>query len=142
MRSTVLSLAALAALAATPALAVDANIIDGVFEGGYTCAQGMTYLKLTLDGDTDGYVRGTFHFGSVSWRGGSNMTVPEGKYAVTGRLNNQGQIVLQGSHWILQPPGYGMVNLAGLVKRQGSYLVIEGNVGGAPGCTTFQVGRE
>lgn len=136
------SLALAAALFAGPAAAADANLVDGVFKGGYTCAQGITYLELTLDGDSDGFIRGTFHFGSVSWRGGSNLSVPEGKYAVTGRLNDQGQIVLQGSHWIIQPPGYGMVNLAGLVKRQGAYLVLEGNVGGAPGCTTFQVGRE
>ena len=137
-----ISLAAAAALFATPAAAADANILDGTFEGGYTCAQGMTFLRLTLDGDTDGYVRGRFFFSSVKWQGGSNLTVPDGEFTVTGRLNDQGQIVLQGERWIQQPLNYGMVNLAGLVKRQSNgALVLEGNVGGAPGCTTFQVGR-
>jgi hypothetical protein len=141
MRLALSCLAATAALVATPAAAVDANIIDGVYRGGYVCAQGTTFLELTLDGDYDGLVRGTFRFNSAEWAGGSNRTVPEGKYAVTGRLNSQGQIVLQGSHWILQPADYVMVDLAGLVTQRGSQVVIAGNVGGAPGCTTFQVSR-
>jgi hypothetical protein len=130
-----------ALLLAGPAAAMDGNVIDGTYRGGYVCAQGTTFLELVLDGDTDGFVRGTFRFNSAEWAGGSNRTVPEGKYAVTGRLNSQGQIVLQGSHWILQPAGYVMVNLAGLVTQNGSQVVIAGNVGGAPGCTTFQVSR-
>lgn len=138
-----ISLATAAALVATPAAAADANFLDGAFEGGYTCAQGMTFLRLTLDGDTDGYIRGRFFFSSVSWQGGSNLAVPDGEFTVTGRLNDQGQIVLQGERWIQQPANYGMVNLAGLVRRQSDgALVLEGNVGGAPGCTTFQVGRK
>jgi opacity protein-like surface antigen len=138
-----ISLATAAALVATPAAAADANFLDGAFEGGYTCGQGMTFLRLTLDGDTDGYIRGRFFFSSVSWQGGSNLSVPDGEFTVTGRLNDQGQIVLQGERWIQQPANYGMVNLAGLVRRQSDgALVLEGNVGGAPGCTTFQVGRK
>lgn len=138
-----LMLAALAALVSTPAAAADANLLDGTFEGGYTCAQGLTFLRLTLDGDADGYLRGSFFFSSVKWQGGSNLTVPDGEFTVTGRLNDQGQIVLQGDRWVHQPFNYGMVNLAGLVRRQSDgALVLEGNVGGAPGCTTFQVGRK
>lgn len=137
-----ITLAAIAALVSTPAVAADANLLDGTFEGGYTCAQGLTFLRLTLDGDADGYVRGRFFFSSVSWQGGSNLTVPDGEFTVTGRLDDQGRIVLQGERWVVQPLNYGMVNLAGLVKRQtNGALVLEGNVGGAPGCTTFQVGR-
>jgi len=141
MRLILSCIAAAAALVATPAAAVDANIVDGVYRGGYVCAQGTTFLELVLDGDTDGFVRGTFRFNSAEWTGGSNRTVPEGKFAMTGRLNSQGQIVLQGSHWILQPADYVMVNLAGLVTQNGSQVVIAGNVGGAPGCTTFRVSR-
>ena len=94
-----LMLAALAALVSTPAAAADANLLDGTFEGGYTCAQGLTFLRLMLDGDADGYVRGSFFFSSVKWQGGSNLTVPDGEFTVTGRLNDQGQIVLQGDRW-------------------------------------------
>ncbi|HRD26954.1 MAG TPA: hypothetical protein PLO65_01500 [Caulobacter sp.] len=141
MRSAVLSLAALAAVVATPALAIDANVIDGVYTGGYRCAQGVTFLELTVDGDRDGSVRAVFRFNSATWNGGENRTVPEGKFAMAGRLNDQGQIVLQGSYWILQPRDYAMVNLAGLVTREGGSLVVAGNVGGAPSCTTFRVVR-
>jgi hypothetical protein len=131
-----------AALFASPAAAANANLIDGVYKGGYTCAQGITFLELTVDGDADGYVRAIFRFNSAEWAGGSNRTVPEGKFAMTGRFNDQGQIVLQASHWILQPPDYGMVNLAGLVSVQGGQVIIAGNVGGAPSCTTFRVVRQ
>lgn len=141
MRLALACFAATAALVATPAAAVDANVVDGVFTGGYTCAQGTTFLELTLDGDSSGAVRGTFRFNSARWNGGENRTVPEGKFAVTGRLTDQGQIVLLGDHWIQQPPDYAMVNLAGVVTRQGGTMVIAGAVRGAPSCTTFQVSR-
>lgn len=139
MRLALSCIAAAAALIATPAAAVDAGFLDGVYTGGYTCAQGITYLELTLDGYQDGSVSAVFRFNSAKWAGGENRTVPEGRFAMVGRLNDQGQLVLQGDHWIQQPADYGMVNLAGLVTRQGSSLVIAGNVGGAPGCTTFRV---
>lgn len=141
MRLALACFAAAAALVATPAAAVDANVVDGVFTGGYTCAQGTTFLELVLDGDSSGAVRGTFRFNSARWSGGENRTVPEGKFAVIGRLTDQGQIVLLGDHWIQQPPDYAMVNLAGVVARQGGTMVIAGAVRGAPSCTTFQVSR-
>lgn len=141
MRLVVSCLAITAALAATPAAAIDANVVDGVFTGGYTCAQGVTFLELTLDGDSDGSVRGIFRFNSARWNGGENRTVPEGRFAMIGRLDDQGQIILLGDHWIQQPPDYAMVNLAGVVTRQGGTVVIAGNVRGAPSCTTFQVSR-
>lgn len=142
MRLALACFAATAALVATPAAAVDANVVDGVFTGGYTCAQGTTFLELVLDGDSSGAVRGTFRFNSARWSGGENRTVPEGKFAVTGRLTDQGQIVLLGDHWIQQPPDYAMVNLAGVVTRQGGTVAIAGVVRGAPSCTTFQVTRQ
>lgn len=141
MRLVVSRLAITAALAATPAAAIDANVVDGVFTGGYTCAQGVTFLELTLDGDSDGSVRGIFRFNSARWNGGENRTVPEGRFAMIGRLDDQGQIILLGDHWIQQPPDYAMVNLAGRVTRQGGAMAIAGNVRGAPSCTTFQVSR-
>lgn len=135
--------AALAAmLFARPAAAANANVLDGVWEGGYVCAQGRTYLRLTLDGATDGAVAGIFHFGSVAWDGGQNTSVPDGDYAVAGRFDGDGRVVLRGVRWINQPSGYAMVDLAGVASRQGQDDVIEGVVTGAPGCTTFYVRRK
>jgi hypothetical protein len=74
MRLLVSSFAVIAALAATPAAAADANVVDGVFTGGYTCAQGVTFLELTLDGDYGGAVRGVFRFNSATWRLGMFKT--------------------------------------------------------------------
>lgn len=143
MRMNRLALAfAAAALLTTPAAAADAGYVDGVFEGGYTCAQGVTFLRLTLDGQYDGTVRGRFFFSSASWQGGSNRTVPDGEFTVVGRLSGDGRIVLQGDSWVLRPADYEMVDLAGNVFWRGGKLVIEGNVTGAPSCQSFSVDRD
>lgn len=135
-------LAAAAALLATPASATDANYVDGVYEGGYICAQGKTFLRLTLDGDYNGVVRGRFFFSSASWNGGSNLTVPDGEFTVVGRLSDSGQLTLDGERWIQQPADYSMVGLSGRLRLDGSVLAFDGNVSGAPSCTIFSVRKK
>lgn len=84
------ALAAALALLSTPAIAADASHMDGVWEGGYICGQGKTFLRLTLDGSQDGGVTGTFFFSSASWNGGANRTVPDGEYRVSGNMYDGG----------------------------------------------------
>lgn len=138
----------LAALALTAALALpgavaaaDASLLDGVWEGGYTCAQGKTFLRLTLDGMADGRVTGTFFFSSAGWAGGQNLTVPDGSFRVEGRLEEDSSLTLRGVSWIQQPAGYGMVDLIGGVRRDAKGLFLKGRVTGAPACTTWEVVR-
>lgn len=142
MRITLSCLAVVAALASTPAAAADANIIDGVYTGAYICGQGPTFLELTVDSDQAGNVQATFRFNSGEWEGGRNLTVPPGKFAMSGRYQYGGKMALFGDRWIQQPANYGMVNLDGVIQRNSEgKLVYYGQVTGAPSCTEFRVTR-
>ena len=142
MRLALTCLAATAALVSMPAAAMDANAIDGVYTGAYVCAQGPTFLELTVDSDQNGAVQAIFRFGSGEWNGGQNLTVPPGKFAMKGRFQYGGGMVLVGDHWIQQPSGYAMVNLDGVIQqRDDGKLIYYGRVTGAPSCTEFSVIR-
>ncbi len=140
MRLAALALTAALALPAA-ASAADASLLDGVWHGGYTCQQGRTFLRLTLDGSADGRVTGTFFFSSAAWSTGENRTVPDGSFKVEGRLEDDWSLTLRGVSWIQQPPGYGMVDLVGGVKRDAKGPFLKGTVSGAPECTTWEVVR-
>jgi hypothetical protein len=130
---------ALALLAPLPALA--AEKIDGVWEGAYVCGQGKTALTLTLDGDADGRVAGTFAFGPRS----DNPGVPRGRYVVEGNIDSSGHFTLRGVRWMEQPTDYAMVDLKGRAytsSRPGEQDVLKGTLTGAPGCTEFAVLRK
>lgn len=142
MRLALTSLVACAALVASPATAGDANVIDGVYTGAYICAQGPTFLELTVDSNQAGDVKAVFRFASGEWDGGQNLTVPPGKFAMKGRFQYGGKMVLIGDYWIQQPAGYGMVNLDGVIQqRDDGKLIYYGRVTGAPSCTEFSVTR-
>jgi hypothetical protein len=142
MRLALTCLAATAALLVTPAAAGDANVIDGVYTGAYICAQGTTFLELTVDSDQAGEVKAIFRFASGEWDGGQNLTVPPGKFAMKGRFQYGGKMVLVGDYWIQQPAGYGMVNLDGVIQqRDDGKLIYYGRVSGAPSCSEFSVIR-
>lgn len=121
--------------------AADADSLDGVWEGSYICGQGRTFLRLTLDGSWDGQVSGTFFFSSVSWSGGQNLTVPDGSFRVAGRLDDSGNLTLNGVSWIQQPENYSMVNLSGRVLRDSKGPFLRGSVSGVSGCSEWEVGR-
>jgi opacity protein-like surface antigen len=128
-----ITLAAAAALLATPVAAADANAIG---------AQGTTFLELTVDSDQGGDVKAVFRFASGEWDGGRNLTVPPGRFAMKGRFEYGGKMVLIGDYWIQQPAGYAMVNLDGVIQQQDDgKLAYHGRVNGAPSCTEFFVIR-
>lgn len=142
MRFALSCVAAAAVLFATPAAAMDANAIDGVYTGAYVCAQGPTFLELTVDSDQGGAVQAIFRFASGEWEGGRNLSVPPGKFAMRGSFQYGGKMVLIGDHWIQQPADYGMVNLDGVIQQKDDgKLIYYGRVTGAPGCTDFSVIR-
>ncbi len=125
MRLALACLAATAALVSMPAAAMDANAIDGVYTGAYVCAQGPTFLELTVDSDQNGAVQAIFRFASGEWNGGQNLTVPPGKFAMKGRFQYGGGMVLVG---VIQQSDDGK-------------LIYYGQVTGAPSCTEFSVIR-
>ncbi len=130
---TALSAAAsAAALLAAPASAwaIDANFLDGQWNGSYTCNGQETFLRLELDGDREGNVTGSFQFHPFGDESG-----PEGAYEISGEINQTWYMELRGSGWIEQPEGFRMVDLHGVVQQGG---VFSGTVFDAA-CSTFRV---
>jgi hypothetical protein len=140
MRLAALCLAVALALPAA-ASAADSNRYDGVWEGGYSCAQGKTFMRLTLDGEWGGRVKGTFFFSSASWNGGENRSVPDGEFEVEGTMAEDGTVILKGGRWINQPSGYMTVDLTARTYTDGEGTWIGGQVL-SEGCTTFEGKRQ
>lgn len=123
-------------LLATPALAIDANALDGVWVGAYECGQGPTSLTLTLDGHADGRVTGTFAFGPRP----NNPYVASGSYRIAGSVAPDQTFTLTGVEWISQPYNYSMVGIRGKLytgEKPGDPLNLFGDIVGGSGCTQF-----
>jgi hypothetical protein len=106
----------------------------GTWKGSYQgCAQGPTGLTLAIKprGATGNRLRATFSFHALP----TNPGVPSGSYAMTG-FYFPGGVALDQSHWIIQPPGYGMVNLVGSPPRGRSWngVIVD--------CSTFSVRKK
>lgn len=141
MRKLAILAAAFAALALPGgALALDANPIDGVWKGAYECGQGSTGLTLTLEGNADGTITGSFEF----YPRPNNPYVATGSFQVRGYMSDGYNFTLNGSQWISQPYNYSMVNLSGRITREkeGGPLLLFGNVLGASGCTQFYADKQ
>jgi len=104
--------------------------LTGSWVGSYTCAQGLTGLRLDIQAAPGGSATATFNFYALP----SNPSVPTGKYTMTGTYSATG-IKLTPSHWVVQPSGYEMVGL------DGGPLTHNGNTlsGAVVSCTTFSV---
>jgi hypothetical protein len=77
-----------------------------VWTGTYTCGQGLTDLRLTINDSGGGAQTAIFAFSADP----SNPGVPSGSYTMTGNYSASG-LVLKEDHWINQPDGYYMVDL-------------------------------
>ena len=107
----------------------------GRWVGLYECGQGSTALELIIRPRAPLGVEALFHFTADP----SNPGVPEGCYAMTGlRPSNGGEVKLTARGWILRPPGYVAVDLAGRLSPDG--VGFTGQVDG-PGCTGFSLRR-
>ncbi|MEW2359431.1 hypothetical protein [Spirillospora sp. NPDC029432] len=111
-----------------------ATALSGVWEGTYTCNQGLTRLRLTLTGDPAGRITGVLRFSADP----SNPSVPTGSYTVNGTLSGD-SLRLRGDSWISRPGVYLMVSLDAELSSADPDQ-IQGTVDGA-GCTTFTVRR-
>jgi serine/threonine protein kinase len=113
----------------------NAQSVAGTWSGTYTCAQGKTALRLTIEeASAQGDLTGTFTFFADT----SNPTVPSGSFAMKGTLRD-GALQLRGDHWINRPEDYLMVNLrANVIGRRPTR--IQGTVEGAS-CTDFDIKR-
>jgi hypothetical protein len=92
-----------------------------VWQGRYTCRQGVTAVKLTLDGNCNGVqcsFGALFEFGPLA----ENPTIAHGAYRMAGEghANAQGELELslQPTQWIQQPANYAMVGLVASADAQ------------------------
>lgn len=96
------------ALAAYPVpLGPSPATLTGTWAGTYTCAQGLTGLRLVIQAAAGGTLTATFNFFAVA----SNPSVPSGSYTMTGTYSSAG-VKLTQKQWISQPSGYEMVDIA------------------------------
>ena len=84
-----------------------------VWEGTYVCAQGLAYVKLTVDVDSQGGARARYDFGPVP----SNPVVPKtGAFILIGSVQFHGGGAFTGEldarQWIVHPENYFMVPLS------------------------------
>jgi hypothetical protein len=124
--------------AASDAGALDASTPDalaGSWIGSYSCpgSQGVTGLTLDVADSPDAGLTAVFHF----YADPSNPSVPSGSYEMIGTFDaGSRHLALTATSWIVQPSGWGFVNLDGYVSADG--LTYAGTV---PGCATFSVMR-
>ena len=82
-----------------------------VWVGSYTCPQGVTALRLSIEARSSGEAVATFEFGPHP----DNPKLPRGEYRMTGtvRLLSRGQlqVKLAPDRWITQPEGWSMTGL-------------------------------
>jgi hypothetical protein len=107
--------------------------LTGTWTGTYVCPQGQTGLRLALKATASGSLTATFSFYPTA----SNVSVPSGSFALTGRYSAKG-FQLSPDHWISKPQNYSMVGLTGAANK--SDTVLSGSIL-SPGCTTFSVSR-
>lgn len=118
----------------SPGIGSGSGSVSGIWEGTYTCNQGLTRMRLTLTQSSSGLVTGIFRFSADA----SNPSVPSGSYTVRGTVIGS-SLSLRGNTWIVQPGNYEMVSLTARLSSsnpdqiQGSIL--------SSGCSTFTVQR-
>ncbi len=129
-----LFLAAAALSVASPASSSDGTVI-GEWSGRYTCAQGITGVRVVVAEATPVGATALFHFFAVP----ENPNVPEGCFTLEGTYDSAaGRLDLHGADWLMRPSGYVTVDFLGQVDPAGARF--SGRVVG-PGCTSFDLAR-
>lgn len=115
----------------------DVARVAGEWSGRYTCVQGVTAMRLVITPSGGRNVKALMHFFAAP----ENPDVPEGCFTLTGEFDRRtGEIDLRQERWIVQPPGYQMIDFEGDVDRDDRQL--RGKVIGPAGCTRFRLTRE
>ena len=112
-----------------------------VWQGRYVCAQGVSSVRLTLDGNCNGVscsFSALFEFGPVP----ENPNVQPGSYsqAGEGHANARGELEmsLQPTQWVQRPPSFVMVGMAATADAQQQQL--HGRMDN-PGCGEVTLAR-
>lgn len=109
----------------------------GVWQGTYTCAQGVTGLTLTFAAPAGGEVTAEVSFYAVA----SNPGVPSGRFTVVGSQPAPGDRKLEmfPLGWIERPPGYAMIGFD--LELSADELALRASLNGAPDCTKALMAR-
>lgn len=115
-------------------LAVDLASLEGTWEGGYTCGQGRTGVRLVIGTVAGEALPTIFKFFPLP----ENPGAATGSYSMIGK-NDGGRLVFRQDKWISRPDGYSMVDLE--VSEPPSGDTLSGKVIGAS-CAAFSVHRQ
>ncbi|MBN2285867.1 MAG: M23 family metallopeptidase [Tissierellales bacterium] len=110
--------------------------LSGIWEGSYTCSQGLTNLRLEITENASYEIDAVFNF----YANVSNPSVPAGSFRMVGTYDAISKAInLDATEWIDQPSGWLTVDLSGTVSHDNRLMT--GNVLGGSGsrCTTFNV---
>ena len=126
-------------LLATTAEADSKIPVYSVWAGTYTCAQGITNVRLTIETRAGGgAATAHFEFGPNE----TNRSVPRGDYWLKGAMredtNGRLEVTLRPDRWGVRPNNYVMVGLTARSGRDQRSLV--GTIDN-PSCTTINVDR-
>jgi len=116
-----------------PPRAPRATGVDGLWQGTYTCRQGLTGMTMNIGPAGTGKLKATFEFYAVP----SNPGVPTGSAAMTGTVSGT-KMTMRWQKWLVQPPSYVAVGFSGSVRDAGATL--SGTIT-ASGCSTFHLTR-
>jgi hypothetical protein len=122
--------------AAEPAAAGDLGPLVGGWTGEYTCQQGETGLKLTIEPADDTSVRVLMAFFPLP----ENPSAKKGSYELIGSVSDD-RLVFRQEKWIEQPPNYMMVDLEVTSPVDADVDALSGNVL-SDGCKGFSVRRD
>jgi len=114
-----------------------AHRVGTVWTGHYTCAQGDTAVRLTLE-RAGSEARAKFEFGPLV----GNPSVPHGAYTLRGTAHEDPsgafEVELEPDRWLEQPPGYVMVGVTAVSDADRTRLI--GRIT-FDGCGTIAVER-
>jgi hypothetical protein len=128
----VIAMVVTGSLIALPCPAAATDLLRGIWDGTYTCGQGLTAMTLIIEPD-GAHWSGLFSFGPNK----QNKDVPEGLYklAIT---DDDGNISFVAGDWITQPDGYVTVDMHG--RMSDDLTTITGQVDFET-CDSFAVTR-
>jgi hypothetical protein len=110
-----------------------------VWVGSYTCPQGVTSLRLTIEARSSGEAVATFEFGPHP----DNRDLPRGEYRLKGTVRllarDQLRVKLVPDRWITQPEGWSMTGLTATSDLEQQTL--EGRID-SPACGELTAKRE
>ena len=111
--------------------AQEVDMLSGIWTGTYECAQGLTAMTLSIEGESG---HGVFEFGPLK----SNKSVPKGSYEFT-VVANRGGYTFEPGEWIVRPENYVPVRLSGQLSPD--QMQLHGTVE-FQGCSTFEANRD